>query len=148
MMDGAHFHLMLNHFPIAGMVFSIGLLAIAGRMDSDTLKRAALLLVVVTGLLTIPAFLTGEPAEKVVEHFPNVTKAMIEAHEEAAEKGAWAVWITSGVAMAGLILSFKRKVTAGWVIPVVLILSLGCVGLFAWSNNLGGQISHSELRAK
>ena len=147
-MDGAHPPLMLNHFPIAGIIFSVVIFSIAWRSGNEGLKRASLFLIILTGLLTIPTFLTGDPAEKVVEHQPNITKTMIETHEEAAEKSACAVWGTSVVALAGFVLSFKRKVTPGWVVPVVLTLSLGCIGLFAWSNDLGGQISHSELGAK
>ena len=152
MMDGAHLHLMLNHFPIAGMIFSVVILSLSWRSANEGLKRVSLLLVILTGLLTIPTFLTGEPAQKILEHLPsitpNFTKTMIETHEEAAEKSAWAVWGTSVVALAGLVLSFKKKVTPDWVLPVILTLTLGCVGLLAWSNNLGGQISHPEIRAK
>ena len=147
-MNGAHIHLILNHLPIAGVFFSILLLPIAWRSRSEDLKRASLLLVVVTGLLTIPVFLSGDPAEDVVKLLPGITKTAIHLHEDAAEKSAWLVWGTSLVALAGLWISTRKKVTPKWVIPLVLALSLGCLGLLGLSNNLGGQISHPEIREK
>lgn len=94
-MDGAHFHLMLNHFPIIGMTFASPLLLLAWGTKSEDLIRVGLGLVSLTGLLAVATFLTGEPAEEVVENLPGVAKRL---------------------------------------------------GVLAWTNNLGGQISHAELR--
>jgi hypothetical protein len=36
---------------------------------------------VLTALLALPVYFTGEPAEKVVERLPGVTEPLIEEHE-------------------------------------------------------------------
>lgn len=91
-MDGAHFHLMLNHFPIIGMTFASPLLLLAWGTKSEDLIRVGLGLVSLTGLLAVATFLTGEPAEEVVENLPGVAKRLITIHEEAAEKSLWGCW--------------------------------------------------------
>ena len=61
-MSGAHLHLILNHTPVVGSVFALLLLACAFFWQSDPLKRAGLAAAVIVALLTIPTYLTGEPA--------------------------------------------------------------------------------------
>jgi uncharacterized membrane protein len=138
---------MLNHFPIVGMTFAIPLLLLGWGTKSEDLIRVGLGLVSLTGLLAVATFLTGEPAEEVVEHLPGIAKRLITIHEEAAEKSIWMVSITAVAALISLIIGFKRKTTPKAAVLLVTCLSVACVGVLAWTNNLGGQISHDELRS-
>lgn len=147
-MNGAHLHLVLNHFPLVGMFFSIIVLAVSFRIKNDSIKRLGLFLVVLTGVFTVASFLTGEPAEEVVEHLAGISKDLIHDHEEAAEKAAWIIWVTSVLSLVGLIFEIKKKKILPWIVPVVFVLSIVSVVTMSWSNNLGGKINHQEIRAK
>jgi uncharacterized membrane protein len=147
-MDAAHIHLILNHFPIAGMVFSIPLLLFAWWRRNEVLSRTAFIVILLTGLATIPTYLTGEPAEELIAHLPGVSERFIEIHEEAAERAIWAIGAATLVAAVGLFLSIRRKATPRWAYPVVLAAALASVGLLGWTNNLGGQVRHPEIRSK
>ena len=145
-MNAAHVHLMLNHFPIVGMVFAIPLLLMAWGRKSEDLSRAAFCLVSITGLIAVATFLTGEPAEDAVKHLPGISKQSIELHEEAAEKAIWFVGGAALAAMVSLVLGFKNKVMPRRALLLVTALCAASMGVLAWTNNLGGQISHVQLR--
>lgn len=145
-MDGAHIHLMLNHFPIAGILFAIPILVIAWWRKNDVLGLTGMSLVLLSGLITIPTFLAGEPAGEIIEHLPGISEKLIEIHEEAAEKTIWFVGAAALAALISLVVAFKNKSMLLKAIPFVTILSLCAIGFLAWTNNLGGQISHPEIR--
>ena len=76
-MNWAHVHLMLNHIPVVGIGFAILLLAVAVVRRSHELTNVALVFVILVSLWAIPAYLTGEPAEEVVEDLPGVSEELI-----------------------------------------------------------------------
>ncbi len=145
-MNGAQVHLALNHFSIVGIAFSTIFLAAAAIRPSEGLRRSAFALVVLTGILTIPAFLSGEEAEEVIEHLPGVTEALIHDHEELAEKVAWGVWATAALAGFGWFTSIRKGATPRWVVPTTLVLCVAFLGLLGWTSMLGGRIRHPEVR--
>lgn len=84
----------------------------------------------------------------MIEHLPGISERIIELHEEAAEKAIWSVGAARFAAVVGLFLSIRRKATPRWAYPAVLAAALTSVGLIAWTNNLGGQVRHPEIRSK
>ena len=86
-MNATHFHLILNHIPVLGTAFGLGLLIFGLLRTSDEIKKAALGIFVIVAIATIPVYFTGEPAEEGVESLPGVSKAFMERHEEAAGLG-------------------------------------------------------------
>ena len=145
-MNAAHMHLVLNHFPIVGVVFAIPLLLLGWLLRRDDFSRAGLLLVVLAGILTIPAFLTGESAEDVVERLPKVSAAVIERHEEAAKVALGLMGATAILGAIGLVAGFMKKNVLRVLVPLTLLACLVSTVALAWTNNLGGQIQHSEIR--
>lgn len=145
-MDALHIHLLLNHFPVIGTIIGVALLLLGFFTKSDAIKRASLAVVFGVALLTIPVYLTGEPAEERVEKAVGVSKAIIEEHEDAAMPALIAMEITGFVALIGLFVSFRISRFANVSFVAALILSLVTFGLIARTANLGGQIRHVEIR--
>ncbi|MFN0138735.1 MAG: hypothetical protein ACKVQW_01445 [Pyrinomonadaceae bacterium] len=145
-MDPLHIHLLLNHFPVIGTIIGIALLVLGFFTKSDAIKRASLAVVFGIALLTIPVYLTGEPAEERVEKSVGVSKALIEEHEDAAMPALIAIEVTGVVALIGLFVSFRAPRFATVSFAAALILSLVTFGLMARTANLGGQIRHVEIR--
>lgn len=147
-MNGAHFHLLINHFPMIGLVFSILLFVLGLLRSNDGLIRSGLIITFMSGVLTLPTYLSGEPAEETIEHSPGFSEALVEKHEEAAEFAIWIMGMTAIAAGVGLAYSFKRN-----RIPRPLLFSIALLLLFSLvtigrTNNLGGKISHPEIRDK
>ena len=145
-MNWAHVHLMLTHLPVIGTIFGVLLLLLALLKKSEELKRVSLGIFVLTALLALPVYFTGEPAEKVVEHLPGVAEPMIERHEDAALFALLTAGGAGVVALAGLILFRRAEKLPGWIVAATLVLSLATSGLMGWMANLGGQIRHTEIR--
>ena len=147
-MNGAHLHLLINHAPVVGLAFATAALAYALVVKHPAVRQLALLLTVVAGLSAIGAFLTGDPAEDVAEKLPDVTKAMIHEHEDAADYALWTCQITALAALAALILPRARpqSTLSSKLFVATLLLALFTDTVLARTAWLGGQIRHTEIR--
>lgn len=83
-LDIAGLHIVLNHLPIIGVPMGLVLLRLGVLTRNDSLKRAALLALVLLRTLTVPVYLTGKGGEDFVEDLAGVSDAAIEAHERIA----------------------------------------------------------------
>lgn len=143
-MSGAHIHLLLNHIPVLGVVFGLLIFLVAIVRQNPETVRIALGLFVLAGLASIMVFLTGEPAEELVEDLPDVMHAIVETHEEA---GLIALIFAVTLGVVSLIEMFVfRQGLPKWAVRGTLVLALVVGGVLAWTANLGGQISHPEIR--
>ncbi|MCW5961984.1 MAG: hypothetical protein KIS76_17615 [Pyrinomonadaceae bacterium] len=142
-MNSAHIHLVLNHIPVLGIIFGLLVMAYGFIRKSDEVKQTALGLFVVAALLTIPVYLTGEPAEEIVEHLAGVSDAMIDPHEDWAFYALVLMEITGVLALVNLI--FFRHSFAKKFLAVTTLSSLIAVGSILWTANLGGKIRHTEI---
>ena len=145
-MSGAYLHLLLNHFPVMGMFFSVAFLIVAMFTRNQHTYKAALYLILFTALMTIPVYLSGDPAEAVIDHLPTFSEKLLSAHEKFAEKAAWLIWVNGALAVIGLCFALTQKKLPAWLSPLLLLLSLASLAAAAWTNKLGGKISHVELR--
>jgi uncharacterized membrane protein len=145
-MNAIHLHLLLNHVPVIGAVIGVALLVGALARRSDELGKAALALFVVLASISAVVFLTGEPAEELVEKLPGFSEALTHQHEEVAEVALFAM-IAVGVFSALGLLVFRKRPMARWVTPAALALSLVAAGLMGYAANLGGMIRHTEIRS-
>lgn len=144
-MNAAQIHLGLNHLPLGLALVGVPLLAIALWRKSSELKTTASILLIVSALAAIPTFLSGEPAEEIIEHRPGVSKTVIHEHEEAGEFTLIAIGILGGLVLAaGLFERFKKPLPSGawWGVFFLGVLSLG---IFVRTAHLGGLIRHDEL---
>ena len=143
----AHVHLWVNHIPVLGTVFGLALLAIVMKGNREDGKKTALGTFVVVALVAILTYLTGEPAEEVVEHLPGISEDIIETHEEFAIVSLVAVEVLGLVSLVGLFLSRKSARIPPRLVTICLVLSLAAVATLAWTAHLGGQIRHPEIRS-
>ena len=147
-MNGAQAHLLLNHLPVFGVVFGLIILFYAIFRKSEEMKRVALGLFVLTALSTIPAYLTGEPAEELVEEMAEVSHQLIEDHEESALASLIAVEALGALSLLGLVLSRKRNATApALLVNATVLLALAALTMVARTAHLGAQIHHPEIRS-
>ena len=147
-MNWAHGHLVLNHIPIFGTLFGFLLLLVAVSRRSEELKKVSLAIFVLVGLLTVATYLTGEPAEEVVEHLPGVSEAFIEEHEESALVSLILLEAVALLSVAALFSSRKSNcVSQRWAL-ICLLSSLFSLLAIGWTSHLGGQIRHTETRGE
>jgi uncharacterized membrane protein len=147
-MNGAHWHLVVNHlpiiFPIVGVVVMItGLIS-----KSEAVKRTALMIFIIGALTAIAAMNTGEGAEDVVEKINGVTENYIESHEELAERFAILTYILGGLSLLGLWASFKQKTFSSIIVIAILAFALVVLFFAKETGTSGGEIRHTEIRSE
>lgn len=146
-MNAAHWHLAMNHLPVVGALFATCLLAFALWRKSDELIRVSLGALVAVAALTVPVYLTGEPADEVIMDIPEYDGALIKAHEQAAVVAFTAIVVVGLIALGGLIIHRKAAQLPRWLAVAVCGLALATSALLAWTANLGGKIHHPEVRS-
>lgn len=145
-MNAPHWHLALNHLPVVGMLFATGLLALALGRKSEELLRTAFALFAVVALAAVPVYLTGEPAEMAIMDGPGFEETLANTHEQAATFAFTATLVLGAAALATLLVFRKAPALPRWCRFFVLGLALVTTALLGWTANLGGKISHPEVR--
>jgi hypothetical protein len=146
-MSWAHIHLAISHVPVIGILIVLLLLVVATLRRSTELTRASYVLLVLMAASAVIVYLTGEPAEELVENLPGFSEAIVEEHEEVALIATIGMGVLGLVALVGLIRFRAPRIAPAWYDRGLLLLALLMGGVMAWTANLGGQIRHSEIRA-
>lgn len=146
-MDAAHLHLMLNHIPLLGTIFGLPVLIAGMALKNTALRNAGLIILLAAAIAAVPVYLTGEPAEEIVEKLPGVGESFIETHEDSAMAALISAIITGIVAVAALAFSWTGKKAATMISAVAILSGVVTAGLMGRTANLGGEIRHSEIRA-
>src|SRR5437762_233448 len=146
-MYSAHFHLLLNHWPIIGTFIGLCLFVVSLIANQDDLKQTSLAVFSFLSLLSIPAYMSGNAAEQVIKDFPGVSAEMIQSHQGAALLSLIVMEIAGGFALAGL-WQFSRadkggkSVLPNWNVAAVLVLAVATMACMAITGNTGGEIRH------
>lgn len=148
MIDSAQIHLAFNHFPIAGMFFTIFLLAFGVFCKKRELVLSGMLIAIISGVAILPMTLSGEGVEEIVEHKPGVTHELIHEHEEMGEKALIVFLITAVVAISWFVISKKKPNWAGKIEVTTLGLAIISALIIAQTAHLGGMIRHEEIRSE
>jgi uncharacterized membrane protein len=113
----------------------------------EDVQKASLGLLTIAGFATVAVYLTGEPAEEVVEGLPGVSHDAIEAHEALGTYALVAGLLTAASSLGALIFAWARRRLVRSTVLLALVLALITTGIIGYTANLGGKISHPELRA-
>ena len=145
-MNDAHLHMVVNHFPIIGTIFGLGILITGIVLKNKVITNVAYVLFVVAAIFAFFSMATGEGAEEIAEKLPSVTHQIIHEHEEMAEKLALVLYGLGLVALFGLYFNFKNHAKANLVSYLALIVALVGVFLGKQTGTTGGEVRHTEIR--
>jgi uncharacterized membrane protein len=146
-MDAVHLHLISNHVPILGALFGILVLIYGMLRKSPPTIAAAYIVFIVSALVGLAAYFSGEGAEEAVENLPGVTHDIVEAHEDVALYTLIAFVILAGVSLLGFLRSKNHyDRIKGWAI-ITLAVAIISFSIGTYTGLTGGQIRHTELRA-
>jgi len=145
-MNDAHLHLVVNHFPIIGTIFGLGILIVGIILKNSVIKNVAYFLFVIAAIFAVLSMATGEGAEEIVEDFPTIGKKIIHEHEELAEKLAIVLYVLAGISIVGLFLNFKKHAKANLVSYLAVLVAIVGVFFGQLTGTSGGEIRHTEIR--
>ena len=145
-MNDAHLHMIVNHFPIIGTIFGLGILITGMILKNNSVKNTAYALFIIAAIFGAFSMGTGEGAEEVVEKLSGVTKEIIETHEELAEKFAISLYVLGGFSLVGLVLNIKNHAKAKLVSWLAIVIALIALFLAIKVGLSGGEVRHTEIR--
>jgi uncharacterized membrane protein len=145
-MNGAHFHIIINHFPIIGGIFGLLILIGGILLKNNSVKNTAYSLFIFAAIFGFLAMYSGEGAEEIVEDMPSVGSQIIHEHEELAEQFALVMYATGLFSILALITSLKNSKFATILSYITLILSIVTTILSVNVGVSGGEIRHTEIR--
>lgn len=145
-MNDAHWHLVVNHFPIIGSILGLGILIVGLVLKNNTVKNTAYILFVVAAIFVFASMATGEGAEELVEDMPNIGHQIIHEHEELAEKLALLLYATAFFSSLSMYTDVKKHKYAKTISLITLILAIGSSVVGTFVGNSGGEIRHTEIR--
>ena len=145
-MNQAHLHLLLNHLPILGTLFGLLILTAGYIFKNISVKKTALGLFVLSAVMAIPAYLTGEGAEEIVENLPGVSESLMEEHEELANIFLWVVGVLGLVALGTFYADSNGKKITPILYAITLVSAIGAMVFAQQVGTSGGEIRHSEIR--
>lgn len=146
-MNDAHLHMVVNHFPIIGIILGFGVLIAGLIFKNNSVKNTAYSLFIVGAIFAFASMATGEGAEEIAEKLPDVTKQIIHEHEEMAEKLAIVLYLLGAVSIVGLYLNFKNHSKAKLVSFLAIVIAAVGVFLAQQTGTTGGEVRHTEIRA-
>jgi uncharacterized membrane protein len=146
-MNDAHVHMVVNHFPIIGTIFGLGILITGIVMKNNVVKNVAYVLFCISAIFGFASMFTGEGAEEIAENLPSVTDQIIHEHEEMAEKLALVLYVLAGISLLGLYLNFKKHAKANLVSYFAFVVAVVAVFLGKQTGTTGGEVRHTEIRA-
>jgi|TARA_R100000501_G_C2611970_1_gene106362 glucan phosphoethanolaminetransferase (alkaline phosphatase superfamily) len=145
-MNDAHYHLIVNHLPIVGLLIGI-LVLIAGLVfNKAEVKLTALGIFIFSATTSIAAFYTGEGAEEVIENLEGISETLIHTHEEYAETFFTLTLILGGLSLLTFILELKKMKFTKYLMILCLLIALVDGVLATYVGSSGGEIRHSEIR--
>ncbi|AWG22453.1 hypothetical protein FFWV33_13430 [Flavobacterium faecale] len=145
-MNDAHLHLMVNHFPIVGLIIGFGILISGLYFRNNGIKNTAYSVFIVAAVAAFLSMYTGEGAEELVEDMPNIGHQIIHEHEEYAEKLALILYAMGLLSIAGFYLNVKVHAKARLVSIIVLVTAAIAVIFALKTGETGGEVRHTEIR--
>ena len=146
-MNDAHLHMVVNHFPIIGTIFGLGILITGIVLKNKTVKTVAYVLFIIAALFGAFSMGTGEGAEELVEDMPSVGKQIIHEHEELAETFALLLYIIGTFSILSMYFLIKKIVFEKYTSLLVVVLALVAVFFAKQVGTSGGEIRHTEIRS-
>lgn len=145
-MTGVHLHLLVNHAPIFGAFFALGLFIASYLWAPDVLRRTAFVFLIFTALAAGASDLTGEPAAHAVKGLPGIKREITDEHESMGEK-SFIVASIVGVLAIGLLVKSRRAPVSNGAATTGFIASVIVSGMMAYTGLLGGRVRHTEVRS-
>lgn len=143
-LNGAHWHLLVNHFPIVGSLLATIVLGYGLVRRQESINQLSFGLFVLMSLATLVTNQTGESAEHYLQSIQALDRPRLHVHEEAADIANIGMYLTGLLSL--LALSWQRTKQWRFLPTLIFILSLITFGLMANVGRLGGLIRHTELR--
>ena len=145
-MNNAHFHLVLTHLPIVGILIGTLALVFGLLLKKPEVKLTAFGIFLFSAITSVLAFYTGEGAEEIVENISGISETLIHTHEEYAETFFVLTLILGAISLIGFLAEIKKSKYAKYLAIMILLLAIADGVIAKYVGTSGGEIRHTEIR--
>ncbi|GAB3739119.1 DUF2231 domain-containing protein [Spirosoma lituiforme] len=142
-LNGAHWHLLVNHFPIVGSLLTTIILGYGLVRRQESIVQLSFGLFILMSVATLLTNQTGERAEHYLNSIHALDRPRLHVHEEAADVANIGMYLVGILSL--LALSWQRARQLRFLPGLIFVLSIITFGLMANVGRLGGLIRHTEL---
>ena len=146
-MNEAHYHMVVNHFPIIGTILGLGIILIGFSIKNKSVINTAYGLFIIAAIFAAASMATGDEAEEMVEDMPNIGKKIIHEHEEIAEKFALILYVLGSVSIVGFYFNLTNNIKSKITTYAAILISIVGVYFAQKTGTTGGEIRHTEIRS-
>lgn len=144
-MNGAHWHLLVNHVPIIGGLLATGVLGYGLLRRNESIVQLSLGLLVLMSVATLVTNQTGEQAEHYLKSINDLNRSLLHPHEQAANLANAGMYLTGVLSLVSLVWQRARQLHS--LAILIFMVALITAGLMINAGRLGGLIRHQELRS-
>lgn len=145
-MNEAHWHLLLNHFPIEGVIIGLMILSVGFLIRKKEVKHTALSVFMAAAIIAIPASKTGHKAEHFLKKLDEAPHELIEEHEDLGEIFMYAAVGLGLISLITLVLDLRRSSAASVLYGIIFVTAIAACTLAVKVGTTGGKIRHTEIR--
>lgn len=146
-MNNAHFHLVVNHLPIVGILIGTLVLVAGLLIKKSEVNLTAFGIFIFSAITSVAAFYTGEGAEEIVENISGISETLIHTHEEFAESFFTITLILGVLSLVGFVAELKKLKYTKYLTILILLLAITDGVVAKYVGTSGGEIRHSEIRS-
>lgn len=146
-MNNAHFHLVVNHLPIVGILIGTLVLVAGLLIKKSEVKLSAFGIFIFSAITSVAAFYTGEGAEEIVENISGISETLIHTHEEYAESFFTITLILGVLSLVCFVAELKKFKYTNYLAILILLLAIADGVVAKYVGTSGGEIRHSEIRS-
>ena len=146
-MNDAHLHLLINHFPIVGIIFGFGILVAGIILKNKSVQNTAYIIFIICMILGKVSMFTGEKAENIVENL-GFSHDLIHEHEEQAEIYMKMAYALGAISILSLLANIKNHTKAKLFSFLTVTLAVVTIILSKAVGTSGGAIRHTEISQK
>jgi uncharacterized membrane protein len=146
-MSWGYLHMIINHFPIVGAIIGSMIIITGLVFKNDGVKFSGLGTIVFAALMSVIAYLTGDSAENAVQNLPEISKSLINRHEDIATISMYLMIPSGLLASLTLYSIWKKEKSVIFLLIITLVFSVISSAVMVFTGHTGGQIRHSEFRS-
>ncbi len=140
-------HVLLNHFPLAGLAVAVLFLAGAVVLNSRPALFLGLALVSLMALSAWPVSVFGERAyDRVLSMSDADGEGWLKYHAQLAHHWVFLYYVAGAAALTAMLAGWKRPALLRVASLAVVIVALGALAAGAVIAEYGGRIRHREFR--
>ncbi|WP_300564638.1 hypothetical protein [Flavobacterium sp.] len=144
-MNDAHLHLVVNHFPIIGLFFGIGILLFGIIKKNPLLINTAYIIFIFCMIMGKVSLFTGGKAKDIVKEL-GISRDVIHEHAELAGSFMKVMYALGFASILGLFVNTKKHSKALLFSFLVIIIAVVAVVMSTNVGTSGGEIRHTEIR--